>query len=171
METRSYYVCIPGKPGTCFVDQLDLKLLPLPLKFWDYVMPLTSFLIARLTIQFTIIMDTHIANTLINVVQYFHCCNETYEAGSFIKNIYQVYLGPVLEASKSKNKALTSAGYHVRALLLHHGTVRLVLTHFSLFLLLMLLLSLGSEAHVKLFSYSLCSQSLTWIHHLPASNC
>lgn len=39
----------------------------------------------------------------------------------------QVYLGPVLEASKSKNKALASTGYLGRAFLLHLGTARLVL--------------------------------------------
>lgn len=39
----------------------------------------------------------------------------------------QVCLGPVLEASKSRNKALTSTGHLGRVFFLHHGTARLVL--------------------------------------------
>lgn len=39
----------------------------------------------------------------------------------------QVCLGPALEASKSRNKALTSTGRLGRVFFLHHGTARLVL--------------------------------------------
>lgn len=39
----------------------------------------------------------------------------------------QVYLGPVPEASKSRNKALTSTGHLGRVFFPHHGTARLVL--------------------------------------------
>lgn len=47
------------------------------------------------------------------------------QANNFMK--IQVYLGPVPEASKSRNKAVTSTGHLGRVFFLHHGTARLAL--------------------------------------------